>query len=105
MLALLFTHIASVLSPVASIAAESEGSPAWLLILGPAGGGATYFLAWRYYRNTHTSHDFESETRIEAQPITGDDTKVDEVKGTRRSRVDGENHTDHRRRVQRIGEH
>lgn len=103
MIALMLTHLASMLEPAASLAAESEGSPAWLLILGPVGGGGTYFLAWRYYRNTHKSHDFERETRIEAQPVTGNDTKVDEVKGTRNKQINGDNHDDHRRRVQRIG--
>jgi hypothetical protein len=41
---------------------------------------------WRYYRNTHTSHSFERETRIEAQPVTGSDAKVKEITGTKKSR-------------------
>jgi len=98
--------IATVLAELASTllaGAEGDGDTPWILLaLGPAGAGATYFGLWRYYRNTHTSHAFERETRIEAQSITGDDAKVKEVKGTKRSQVDGDNRTDHRQRVQRF---
>jgi len=86
---------------LASIAA-SGNPPAWLLVLGPAGGGALYYGLWRFYRNTHQSHSFERETRVAAQPITGADQKVNEVKGTKRSRIDGANQSNHRQRVQRI---
>lgn len=82
-------------------AADDDGGSAFLLLLGPAGGVAVYFGLWRYYRNTHVSHSFERETRIEAQPVTGHDAKVDEVKGTKRSGIEGDNRTDHRRRVRR----
>jgi hypothetical protein len=84
-------------------AADDDGGSAWLLLLGPAGGVAVYFGMWRYYRNTHTSHSFERETRIEAQPVSGQDVKVKEISGTKKSRIDGDNRTDHRRRVQRFG--
>ena len=103
MIAILLTELASAVSPVTFAAADDGGSPAWLLILGPAGAGGVYFLSWRYYRNTHTSHAFERETRIEAQPITGTDAKVDEVKGTKRTEINGDNRTNHRQRVQRLG--
>lgn len=94
--------IAAILGSLATFAADDGGSPAWLLILGPAGGGATYFGIWTYYRNTNKSHGFERETRIEAKPISGQDIKVNEVKGTKRSSIDGDNSSDHRRRVQRF---
>ncbi|HSM67535.1 MAG TPA: hypothetical protein VK860_14620 [Ilumatobacteraceae bacterium] len=83
-------------------AADDDGGSAWLLLLGPAGGVAVYFGMWRYYRNTHKSHSFERETRVEAQPVSGQDVKVKEISGTKRSRIDGDNRTDHRRRVQRL---
>ena len=67
-----------------------------------AGGGALYWSLFRYYRNTDKSHSFETETRVAAQPITGNDRKIDEVKGTRRTSVDGDNHANHRQRVQRF---
>jgi hypothetical protein len=102
MAAILTTVLASVLSPVAFVAAEGDGGPTWMLILGPAGAGGVYFLSWRYYRNTHTSHAFERETRIEAQPVTGSDAKVREITGTKKSGIDGENRTNHRQRVQRF---
>lgn len=91
----------SELRPGALVAASDAG-PVWLLALGPAGAGALYFGLWRYYRNTHQSHSFERETRIEAKPVTGGDTKVGEIKGTKKSGIDGGNGTDHRKRVQRL---
>jgi hypothetical protein len=102
MIAVLLTELASALRPATLAAADSDGGPAWLLLLGPAGGGATYFLSWRYYRNTHRSHAFERETRIGAQAVTGTDTKIDEIKGTRKTGIDGDNRTNHRQRVQRL---
>ncbi len=99
-IAILLTDLAS---STATFAAADDGSATpWLLALGPAGAGAVYFGLWRYYRNTHKSHDFERETRIAAQPATGHDAKVNEVTGTRKTRIDGENRTDHRQRVQRF---
>ncbi len=100
--------IAAVLSELAATgvfasASSDGGAPGWLLLLGPAGGGATYYGLWRYYRNTHQSHAFEKETRIESQPITGNDAKVREIKGTKKTGIDGENHDNHRKRVQRLG--
>lgn len=92
-----------VLASAAFVAAEDDGGPAWLLLLGPAGGGGMYFLSWRYYRNTHQSHAYERETRVAAQPVTGNDAKVDEIKGTKKSGIDGDNKSDHRQRVQRLG--
>jgi len=94
------TSIAAEVSPLLTAASDDSGS-GWLLALGPAGGGAVYFGLWRYYRNTHVSHGFERETRITAQPVTGDDVKVDTVTGTKRRRINGDNVDDHRRRVER----
>lgn len=85
----------------ALLAAESNG-PGWLLVAGPAGGGGVYFGLWRYYRNTHRSHAFETESRIAAQSVTGTDVKFDEVTGTRQSNIDNGNHTNHRQRVERF---
>jgi hypothetical protein len=86
----------------ALLAASNDGGPAWLLIIGPAGGGAMYYGLWQYYRNTGKSHSFERETKVAAKPVTGNDRKVDEIKGTTKSGIDGANHTDHRQRVQRF---
>lgn len=79
----------------------SDGSAWWLLFLGPAGGVAFYALMYGYYRNANKSHNFEHETLITAQPVTGDDVKIREIRGTRKTRIDGENRTNHRQRVQR----
>ena len=74
----------------------------WLLALGPAGATALYWALYRYYRNTDKSHAFERETKVQAQPVTGTDRKVDEVKGTRATRIRGDNVRDYRKRVQPI---
>lgn len=103
MIAILLTELASAATSVTFAAADGDGGATpWLLVLGPAGGAGVYFGIWRYYRNTHQSHSFERETRIEAQPITGSDAKVREIKGTKKSGIDGDNRTDHRKRVQRV---
>ena len=75
-----------------------------LLLLGPAGGAGLYWALYRYYRNTDKSHAFERETVVDAKPVTGaeDDRKVDEVKGTRETRIDGDNVSAYRTRVERI---
>ena len=72
-----------------------------LLLLGPAGGAGLYWALYRYYRNTDKSHAFERETVVDAKPVTGseNDSKVDEVKGTRETRIDVR---EYRKRVQRI---
>ena len=101
MLAIVLAELAS--PSVTFAAADGDGGATpWLLALGPAGAAGVYFGMWRYYRNTHTSHSFERETRIVAQPVTGNDAKVREITGTKKSRIDGDNRTDHRRRVQRF---
>ena len=80
----------------------SDDSGLWLLALGPAGATALYWALYRYYRNTDKSHAFESETTVKAQPVTGSDRKVDEVTGTQRTRISGDNMREHRKRVQRV---
>jgi len=76
-----------------------------ILLLGPAGATGLYWMLYRYYRNTDKSHDFEHETSVVHKPITGmeSDHKVDEVKGTKRTRIDGDNVHDFRDRVERLG--
>ncbi len=72
-----------------------------LLALGPACAVGFYWVVHRHYRNTHHSHAFERETAVEVLALTGEagDRKVDEVRGTRASRIQGNNEADHRRRV------
>jgi hypothetical protein len=81
---------------------QSGDSSAWALLAGPAGGGATYWLIYRYYRNTDKSHEYERDTIIDAQPVQGGEEKVDHISKTRKSHIDGDNSRDHRERVQRI---
>ena len=73
-----------------------------LLLLGPAGGAGLYWMLYRYYRNTDKSHAFERETEVNAKPVTGNDRKVDEIKGTRESQIRGNNLHDYRDRVERM---
>ena len=81
----------------------SDDGGLFMLLLGPAGGAGFYWAMYRYYRNTDKSHDFEHETAVNAQPITGmeDDHKVDEITGTQNKRIEGDNVHEYRRRVKR----
>ncbi len=80
----------------------SDDSGLWLLLIGPAGATALYWTLYRYYRNTDKSHAFERETKVESQPVTGTDVKVDEITGTQQRRIDGDNVGDYRVRVRRM---
>ncbi len=73
-----------------------------LLALGPAGAAGLYWALYRYYRNTDKSHAFERETRVEAKPVTGSDTKIGTNNGTQDKRIEGDNVREYRRRVQAI---
>lgn len=91
------------LTPLLQMVASSDSDgTGWLLLAGPASGTAIYISLFRYYRNTDKSHSFERETIIESQPVTGQDAKVDEVRGTKRTSIDGNNLRQPRARVQRV---
>lgn len=85
------------------VSTDSEAVPLLLLLLGPAGAAGVYWGLHRYYRNTDKSHSFEEETHIEAGPVEGQDRKVDTVRGTKRTRISGDNVSNHRERVERLG--
>jgi hypothetical protein len=78
-----------------------DSAPVWILAAGPAGAVATYWALYRYYRNTDKSHAFERDTIIHAQPVQGDQEKVDHISRTRKSDIDGDNSAQHRERVRR----
>ena len=80
----------------------SDDNGLWLLAAGPAGATALYWALYRYYRNTDKSHAFERETKVEAKPITGSDSKVGENNGTQASRISGDNGGAYRARVERV---
>ncbi len=84
------------------IAMASDDSLVWLLAAGPAGAVGTYWLIYRYYRNTDKSHAYERDTIIEAQPVQGGEEKVDHISRTTDSDIDGDNSGDYRERVQRV---
>jgi len=79
---------------------SDDGSLA-LLLMGPAGATGLYWMLYRYYRNTDKSHGFEHETAVVAKPVTGSEGKVGQIKGTRESRIQGDNVRSYRARVQR----
>ncbi|MCL2091270.1 MAG: hypothetical protein FWH11_08640 [Micrococcales bacterium] len=87
---------------LAAESSDSDGGELWLLLAGPAAGAGMYWSLYRYYRNTDKSHSFERETAVVAQPVQGEEHKVDEIRGTRSSTTDGRNEGSYRRRVQRI---
>ncbi|MDQ3205006.1 MAG: hypothetical protein M3Q40_00510 [Pseudomonadota bacterium] len=80
----------------------SDDGGLWLLALGPAGAIGLYWALYRFYRNTDKSHAFERETAVVAQPVTGTDEKVGEVKGTQETSIPGSNAGAYRQRVQRV---
>ena len=84
------------------MATSGDNAPLWLLAAGPAGGAATYWALYRYYRNTDKSHAYERDTLISAQPVQGSDDKIDHISKTRKSGIDGDNSEDHRERVERV---
>ena len=73
----------------------------FLLALGPASAAGFYWAFYRHYRNTDKSHAFERETAVEVLALTGTDAdrKVDEVRGTRDTRIQGDNVANHRQRL------
>src|SRR5690606_10743831 len=87
--------------PVLASGGSDDGGPAGLLLAGPIAAIAVYGLLFRYYRNTDKSHSFETETRIQAAPITGGEQKVNEIRGTQQTQIQGNNVSNHRQRVRR----
>jgi hypothetical protein len=83
-----------------SSSSSGGGGSLILLVAGPVVGTAIYGAVYRFYRNADKSDQFERETRIELKDaITGQEQKVDEVKGTRDRRIDGDNSRSYRARV------
>lgn len=81
---------------------DGSGSPLFLLA-GPVAGAALYGAIHRYYRNADKTDQFERETRIVLKDrITGDDQKIDEVRGTRERRIKGDNSDTFRARVAKL---
>jgi len=74
----------------------------FLLALGPVSAVGVYWAIYRHYRNTDKSHAFEHETAVEVLALTGveADRKVDEIRGTRAPRIQGDNVGNPRQRVQ-----
>jgi hypothetical protein len=73
----------------------------FLLALGPVSAAAFYWLMHRHYRNTDKSHAYERETAVQVLALKGaeSDRKIDVILGTRASRIEGNNVSEHRQRV------
>ena len=73
----------------------------FLLAMGPVSAAAFYWLMHRHYRNTDKSHAYEHETAIKVLALKGteSDRKIDVILGTRASRIEGNNVSEHRQRV------
>jgi hypothetical protein len=80
---------------------DNQDGILFLLALGPASAAGFYWAIYRHYRNTDKSHAFERETAVEVLALSGSehDHKVDEVRGTKRARIEGDNMGAHRERV------
>jgi hypothetical protein len=76
----------------------------FLLALGPASAVGFYWAVYRHYRNTDKSHAFEHQTAVEVLALQGAeaDRKIDQIRGTRVARIQGENTASHRQRVRRM---
>jgi hypothetical protein len=72
-----------------------------LLAIGPISATGFYWAIYRYYRNIDKTHAFEHETAVQRLSLTGTeaDRKVDETRGTRATRIRGDNVHQHRQRV------
>ena len=79
----------------------SDDTTLFLLAIGPLSAVGSYWALYRYYRNTDKSHAFERETAVGVITLSGSeqDRKVDEIRGTRSSEIDGNNAGEHRKRV------
>ena len=80
----------------------SDDSSLALLLIGPGGGIGLYWALYRYYRNTDKSQAFERETKVDAKPVTGSDSKVGTNNGTTDTRITGNNVSEYRQRVKRV---
>ena len=70
-----------------------------LLLAGPAAAAWLYSAVQRRYENTDKSHDFEHETAVVARPVTGSARKIGKLTDLEKTRVEGDNVRDYRKRL------
>lgn len=99
--ALTIGTIADVIAWWITMRLDMDNSGDFLLLVGTISALYFYRALYRYYRNTDKSHAFERETAVEVITLSGSehDRKVDEIRGTRSSEIDGNNVGEHRKRV------
>jgi hypothetical protein len=62
-----------------------------------------YFGLWRYYRNTHQVAQLRArDAHPGAARSPATTARSNEIKGTKKTSIDGDNVDDHRQRVQRV---
>lgn len=75
---------------VASSSSDGDGS--WFGLLFLLSGPAYFLFMYRRYRNTDKRHLHERETAADVDNLEMIDTKIDSVKGSRKSKMTGANH-------------
>jgi hypothetical protein len=68
-------------------------------LAGPIAASSLYSAVQRHYRNEDKSHNFERETSVSAKPVTGSDRKIDELSDLERTRIEGDNVREYRKRL------
>lgn len=84
---------------LASRSGSSSDNSFYLLLLGPAAGIGFYTMTYLRYRNTDKRFEYEHKTSSDVLEPRGFDQKIDEVRGTQRRRIDGDNSTKPRERL------
>lgn len=97
MLSDMATHATNVLAASSS---NSDGI-LFLLAMGPAAGIGFYTLIYLRYRNTDKRFEYERKTSSDIAEVQGFDRPAGSVKGTERSRIQGDNSRNPRQRLGR----
>jgi hypothetical protein len=80
----------------------SDESDLFAYATGPAASAAYYWLMYLRYRNTNKTQQYERETAVQAQPVEGNDARVNTITGTQAREIRGRNESNYRQRVTRI---
>lgn len=86
------------LAPIPA-ASDADTVAQLLWLLGPIGGAGFFMMVYLRYRNTDKRHVYERETSAEVVDLRTYDQVVDQVRGTRRPRIDGANQASPRDRL------
>ena len=94
------TDLILALLPMGPPGSGSGSGDLWyLLLLGPVAGIAFYTSVYLRYRNTNKRFEYERKTSSDIAGLQGFDQKVDQIRGTSRSRIQGGNADNPRQRL------